>query len=65
MSIITGICNEKTNELATNAILCQNNTIFKRQELVFFISRAEKIESMQEFVIKKIRVAVSLHLTVM
>ena len=65
MSIITGISNEKTNELTTNAILCQNNTIFKQQELVFFISRAEKIESVQEFVIKKIRVAVSLHLTVM
>ena len=49
MLIITGISDEKTNELRIYGILCRNATIFYRQELAsFFISSAGKIKSVQE-----------------
>ena len=49
---ITGISNEKINALTIYKILCQNFTIFYRQGLIFFISSAIKIETVQEFKIK-------------
>ena len=42
MSIITGISNETTNELTIYAILCQNVTIFYRQELASLFQVHEK-----------------------
>ena len=49
MLIITEISKEKTKELTIYGILCRNVTIFYRQELVFFISSAGEIGSVQEF----------------
>ena len=45
MLIITGIFNEKTNELTIYEILCQNVTIFYRQEPVSLLQLLEKLES--------------------
>ena len=45
MLIITGIFNEKTNELTIYGILCQNVTIFNRQELASFFQVQEKLKA--------------------
>ena len=42
--IITGISNEKTNELTIYGILCWNVTIFCRQELVSLFQVQEKLK---------------------
>ena len=43
--IITGISNEKTNELTIYGILCWNVTIFYRQELVSLFQVQEKLKA--------------------
>ena len=45
MLIITGISNEKTNELTIYGILCQNITIFYRQELASLFQVQEKLKA--------------------
>ena len=45
MLIITGISNEKTNELTIYGILCWNVTIFYRQELVSLFQVQEKLKA--------------------
>ena len=45
--IITGKSNEKTNELTIYGTLCQNVTIFYRQELASLFRVQEKIKSVQ------------------
>ena len=45
MLIITGISNEKTNELTIYGILGQNVTIFYRQELASLFQVQEKLEA--------------------
>ena len=45
MLIITGISNEKTNELTIYGILCQNITMFYQQELAFLFNVHGKLEA--------------------
>ena len=45
MLIITGISNEKTNELTIYEILCQDVTIFYRQELASLFQVQEKLKA--------------------
>ena len=45
MLIITGISNEKTNELTIYEILCRNVTIYYWQELVSFFQVQEKLRA--------------------
>ena len=45
LSIITGISNEKTNELTIYAIVCQNVTKFCHQELASFFQVREKLKA--------------------
>ena len=45
MLIITGISNEKTNELIIYGILCRNVTIFYRQELASLFQVQEKLKA--------------------
>ena len=54
MFIITGISNEETNKLTIYSRLCQNITIFYRQEIASLFQMQEKS-----------KVAVSLQMTVM
>ena len=44
MVIVTGISNEKSNELTMYGILCRNVTIFYRQELASFFQVQEKLK---------------------
>ena len=45
MLIITGISNEKTNELTIYGILCRNVTIFYRQELASLFQMQETLKA--------------------
>ena len=45
MLIITGISNEKTNELTIYGILCRNVTIFYQQELASLFQVQEKLKA--------------------
>ena len=45
MLTITGISNEKTNELTIYGILCQNVTIFYRQELASLFQVQKKLKA--------------------
>ena len=45
MLIITGISDEKTNELTTHGTLCRNVTIFYRQELASLFQVQEKLKA--------------------
>ena len=45
MLIITGIYNEKTNELTIYAILCRNVTIFHQQKLASLFQVQEKLKA--------------------
>ena len=45
MLIITGITNEKTNELTIYGILCRNVTLFYRQEPAFLFQVWEKLNA--------------------
>ena len=45
MLIITGIFDEKTNELTIYAILCRNATMFYRQKLASLFQVQEKVEA--------------------
>ena len=45
MLIITGISNEKVNELIIYVILCRNVTIFYRQKLAFLFQMQEKLKA--------------------
>ena len=45
MLIITGISSEKTNELTIYGKLCQNATIFYRQELASLFQVQEKLKA--------------------
>ena len=45
MLIITGISNEKANELTIYGILCQNVTMFYRQKLGYLLQTQEKMEA--------------------
>ena len=47
MLIITGKSSEKTNELTIYGTLCQNVTIFYRQELASLFQVQEKIKNLQ------------------
>ena len=45
MSIITGISNEKTNELTIYGVLCRNVTTFYRQEVPSLFQVQEKLKA--------------------
>ena len=55
MLIITGISNEKTNELTIYGILCQKHHNILDTRVSFFISGIGKIEIKQEFKIKLLK----------
>ena len=47
--IITEISNEKTNQLTIYGILCQNVTIFYREELASLLQVQEKLKAYRSF----------------
>ena len=55
MLIITGISNEKTNELTIYGILCQKHHNILDTRASFFISGIGKIEIKQKFKIKLLK----------
>ena len=63
MLIITGISNEKGNELTIYAILCRNVTIFYRQKLASLFQVQEKLKSCRDSN-ETFRVTVSWQMTV-
>ena len=52
MLIMTGISNERRNELTIHALLCRNGQNILPKGTSFFISSAGKIENVQEFSVK-------------